>query len=424
MADVQFDISLKNNGSGTEGLTIFAPVMATSQKANKYAFSTPYAATYPTGTVFTILDDNGSSIVTLSSEITMAQVILLLNALNIGTFILAYNDSINGNVFHLLSVRNPQTFSIDNGNIYYVGTFTNVDTSGDYSSEKMLIKIIDSLNVLMANSFTSVRKSTDGGATYIDVALPGATATTAILYLGFSGGNVRGWVLAFDAGVNTSYTYRTNTTGSSWALMGTFLNYHMLAMVMLTLTDGFIIGINPSAQYYIYQTNDQGVSISQIQTITPASDYQIRFPIANAGFIFCLDAANFEVWRTTDTGATWLTTTLPARAYYGFSLDANNVYVGSDNGIIYYSSDGGVTFNPISTGATTPVRCIYAFDTNYIIISTDPYTIKRTFDGGITWTTETITGGGSGAFVSFMFDGLNQNFGIGNDNFNIAYTIT
>jgi photosystem II stability/assembly factor-like uncharacterized protein len=405
MADVQFDIHLKNAGTDTEGLTLFAPVNASAQKANKYSFTTPYSATYNSGTIFSLVDAVGTFSITIDSELTMAQVIDLLNALNIGTFLLAYNDSTNGNVFHFLSTRNPQTLSIDN-NDYTSGIFTQVATGLDPQAKDI---VFVNENIILIPADQHIQRSTDGGDSFTEISLPGIGATAECQQISFID-ELIGFVLTRDiaAAPRVTQVYKTIDAGASWTLIATHLSYYLSGIKMLDENNGFLYGRdeNGAFAWRVFSTNDGGLSFSTIQTIGDNNGF-FQFVNADYGFIF-LDNSGY-VLKTTDGGASW-SSKLVGSSRGGFALDQNNIYIAGSVGNVHYSSDNGLNYNNIGPSDIGDVQSVYAFSTSHIMIGRNGY-YYRTTNGGSSWDSTEITGAISGIMLNFysQYKGIAHN---------------
>jgi len=118
------------------------------------------------------------------------------------------------------------------------------------------------------------------------------------------------------------------------------------------------------------------------------------------------DAANpLEVAYSDDAGATWDNVEVGAtngEAATGpqslFALDYNNIWLVTDEGDVFFSDDGGVTW--ASQAATTasganPLNAVHFVSPNIGYAVGDADTIIYTTNGGGTWVAATATGGGA-----------------------------
>lgn len=117
------------------------------------------------------------------------------------------------------------------------------------------------------------------------------------------------------------------------------------------------------------------------------------------------DAANpLEIGYSDDAGATWTNVTVGATNNEGgtlaqclFALDVEHIWLCTDQGEIYFSSDGGLTWtsqNATTASGGNALNAIVFIDYNigYAVGAAD--TVVSTSDGGTNWAAATATGGG------------------------------
>lgn len=114
------------------------------------------------------------------------------------------------------------------------------------------------------------------------------------------------------------------------------------------------------------------------------------------------DAGNpMEIAYTDDGGATW--TQVDVGSTDGqfalgpdslFALDFNHIWVVTSTGGIYFSDNGGVTWESQGSGVVSNLWAIDMVNENvgYVVGASD--VVLKTTDGGDTWTATTATGGG------------------------------
>ena len=168
----------------------------------------------------------------------------------------------------------------------------------------------------------------------------------------------------------------------------------------------------------VYNTKNQGssytlISHKQLQggcfsymrfTNTTSLRFAINYKMAG-------NLAQYNIAKSTDTGNTWLNLNTgldPNNPLYSLFVDYNapTRIIVSDYTTIYYSVNGGVTFNPIYTTANTSGGCIVSaalFNGNAIYIGTSDGLLAST-DNGANFAIETHTGIPTGqAILSFCF---------------------
>lgn len=151
----------------------------------------------------------------------------------------------------------------------------------------------------------------------------------------------------------------------------------------------------------------------------------------------------FEIYRTTNGGTTWTrVTNIPAALGGEFGATGvayapmqtgigNSVWFATSEGRVYRSSDQGLTWSVSNTGlGDAPTGLAFSSATNGLAVLADGsgsgYTLRRTTDGGATWTSVTYTGQlhgvaidnvpGSTAYVSVGADGADAGSSYSFDN--------
>lgn len=115
-----------------------------------------------------------------------------------------------------------------------------------------------------------------------------------------------------------------------------------------------------------------------------------------------------------DDGATWTTVAIggaaanhsPLKGSSLFVLDQYNIWLGTQGGYIYKSTDGGETWTAVESGVITtdPWNAVHFSDKFYGVAVSDSDVIAVTADGGTTWTAVTATGGGADILSAFRID--------------------
>jgi len=174
----------------------------------------------------------------------------------------------------------------------------------------------------------------------------------------------------------------------------------------------------------IWKTTDGGVNWVQqgVGTIFNASSFPnvVHFWDANTGFTMGdPNSAEFEIYTTTDGGTTWVPVPGanipdPVAGEYGivnhFEVIGNTVWFDTNKGRVYKSIDQGATWTVSSTGIVVPAQgamdiIFYDANNGYARLyngTTGLNTVKRTSDGGATWTTGSITGNMFGSDMSYV----------------------
>lgn len=172
----------------------------------------------------------------------------------------------------------------------------------------------------------------------------------------------------------------------------------------------FACSINPAnnSEYYIacdmgelFHTTNFGLSYNQVHFTELIAGHNSKVCFTSSvGLLYSVSYANNMVvpMKSTDNGVTW--SPLPGNPDNNeetFSIDADynnpNRVIISYYGEIHFSNNGGTSFTQIHTAATAAGNVVAGvfFDGNNIYIGTNDGVLVST-NGGATWTTATITG--------------------------------
>lgn len=376
MADVQFDINLKNNSANSEGLTLFSPVESASQDSSKYSFSTPYVALYPALAVFTFIDGIETQQIVIDADKTMQEVIDLLNALGVGTWSVGYNDSTNGNVFILLSVREPVSLAIDN--VIYYGSWALSYSQFGASIFKDVWFLTS--NVILVSLFSNIMRSTDNGDSFTAMVNP---VPTALPYQFSFIDATNGWCAVQRSAPNRGYVYNTTDGGQTWNLIYTDLTYFFYGIWMWDSLNGLAVGATIAGGVAtVLITSNGGLSWTLVQSLSVNTGFpQIKFFDSLNGVI---TGVGSDFWTTVDGGATWVAVTNPTGSQV-FCLDMNKFYAVGNAGVVNWTPDGGNNWYDISPPlATENLLYAWAFNDQHIVV-TGTNQMHRTIDGGANW---------------------------------------
>lgn len=353
MADVQFDISLKNTGSGTEGLTLFAPVDLNSQRSNKYSLSTPYKTSYAANSLFTVVLSSGTiNYVSPNYDITPDELAAGLTAQGAGEWSVYQSDAVNGNVFYVLTASEIISFDVS-GIPMWVTKKTSSLGSG------LKIQMIDVL-IGYAISHTTLFKTTDAGENWVEV----------------------------------------NTT-----LSGT-----LTSMFFVNENIGWVV-----SQTILYKTIDGGENFST-QTTNGSGLFDIFFITENFGWIASINLGGpkYQMF-TTDGGVNWqddITGGLNRNCLSVYFLDSLRGWMVGQDGIIRRTTNGGSTWSNVTSAITTSINTVFFINENIGWLGTEVggnLRLMKSIDGGAVWSQQTSIPDISGAITDIFF--LNENIG-------------
>jgi len=325
-----------------------------------------------------------------------------------------------------------------------VGVFKSTNSAGTWSSASFgldapaLSLVVDQTapsNVYAAPSAGSgstggpsyfVKKSTNAGAAWLDLASPDMTAQVGVLAMD----PINSAILYASNGIGL---YKTTTAGASWVKTAFPYSCYGLTIDPVTTSILYAQAYDPMTTAYkgIYKSIDSGATWTAVNT--GLASLAVSWLVATPTAVFA--DAGVSVYRSTNGGANWTDlgvgngSTLayapsnPMVVYLGEvasgvaassnggatfgsvvavggtvnsivvdPTNPNNVFVGHSNGVAA-STNGGTSWNPASIGITALSINAMAMvpSAPMTVLAASGNTIYRTTDGGVTWTSRTVS---------------------------------
>ncbi|MFA7360297.1 MAG: choice-of-anchor J domain-containing protein [Candidatus Kapaibacterium sp.] len=222
-------------------------------------------------------------------------------------------------------------------------------------------------------------------------------------------GNTIRWVKYWDANnwyaVGLAGTFmKTSNAGTSWtwthlagAPVGTSGQTNALYYGhFFNANTGLVFGTGSSGLGNgIHRTTNAGTTwdSTNVTPFVTGIFYFASFVNGNLGYASCTSAP--YAYRTTNAGLTWEGLATTATASYDIhAFDSLNIIVATTLGNVKKSTDGGATWTTISTGASaTMYRMVFADANNGYIYggATGATGFRYTTNAGLNWTTPTNT---------------------------------
>lgn len=257
-------------------------------------------------------------------------------------------------------------------------------------------------------------KSTDGGTSWTEQTNSMTTDSDNLSSVSCSGN-----VVIITNGTTAEYQF-TNDGGTTWTLVTTpdeIIN----DVFVLSDTKIWMAANNGN----IYYSSDKGASITtQDDGVATAQNLNsIHFADSEKGY--AVGNSNAFV-TTTDGGTSWSAGTGPAAAVNLNIVRAvpnsDIVFVGSAAGVIYRSTDKGVTWATSLTGVTAfagGITDIAICECNRVLVagvdSDGKGTIRESIDGGNTYTTVTTPIVGAESINALTCCDVNTYYGVGDN---------
>ncbi len=188
-----------------------------------------------------------------------------------------------------------------------------------------------------------IKKSTDGGRTWFDVTPAG--------YYGSLWGNFfldenNGWVIGEGCNGTGQYFFKTTDGGRSWTSFYTNQGETGLTDLIMLDKDGLGYAVSSG---YLWQTGDGGRSW-RIISKTGGVDWQEEIAISGNSFLMpyaltCTGhGAGGGMRFSVDGGKTWRDHRLSNQMFGAFLLDSLRGWIAGKEPVVYYTSDGGLTW--------------------------------------------------------------------------------
>ncbi len=209
---------------------------------------------------------------------------------------------------------------------------------------------------LIAANNGLILRTVDGGATWNTVA---TGVTDDLLSLSFSGS------IGICGGLSQTIL-RTTDSGASWIVaVSGFFGGGYYGAHMLDTNTGYLAGENTIFQSIVGKTTDGGINWDY-------SAFYINGAEARLYDLYFFDAANgitaASVWdatgavsRTTNGGGSW-TSNIFGQAFFGMHFSGNTGYVVGLNGIIYKSTDSGLSWVSQNSGTNFSLYDVFLTD--------------------------------------------------------------
>lgn len=210
-----------------------------------------------------------------------------------------------------------------------------------------------------SNYIQEFTKTTNGGTTWTPYVISGYTGYGLSMICGVDGNNA--WIPAFNATSGGGVILRTSNGGTTWNAQTTATftapNGFPNVVHFWDANNGFCMGDPNDGYFEIYTTTDGGTTWNRVPSgniPTPASgEYGVTGFYSVIGSTIWFSTNKSHIFKSTDYGYTWTSTTTPATSGVQFSVKFRSL----NDGIIrmtespytaYVTHDGGTTWNPIT----------------------------------------------------------------------------
>ena len=220
----------------------------------------------------------------------------------------------------------------------------------------------------------TILKTTNGGTNWTEIYTP-ATGNN-ISALQFTDANT-GYAIA--SGSNDMYIKTTNA-GVNWTVVNPGVNSWITDLNFINAGTGVLI-----TNYKTYRTTNGGANWSYIDSVN-YSLMKLEFTNSLTGYISAYVNSSTRFRKTTNGGLNWslLSDSIPNTYVMSYKFfNANTGYAAGS--FLYGTTNGGLNWTQLGITGTT-VQTMHLFDANTILIGGVFGVLKKSTDGGFTFT--------------------------------------
>lgn len=238
------------------------------------------------------------------------------------------------------------------------------------TSSSFLALHFPSSNTGFAVGNNQIRKSVDAGVTWTSQTFPVSTMYGAVHFRDEQHGLVSG---------NSGTILVTSDGGTNWTSATTNTGFSLWGICHLNSTNAVAVGEYGT----IIRSTDGGLNWSGITSGTTSSFWAVNFYDDQNG----IAVGNGIIYNTSDGGVSWTSRGLSGSpdlrgVWY---LEANTAIAVGSNGIAYKTTDNGVSWVAKPTGTPNSLYAIHFLNSSLGVASGNSGTILITTDGGESW---------------------------------------
>ncbi len=224
----------------------------------------------------------------------------------------------------------------------------------------------------ISNTTRDLRKTTNGGGTWLPVSLPLTPALNEIQFINSSTGFICG---------NGNTFFKTTNSGTNWILDNTISNdgFAFNSVYFDNIGNGYLVGTYGT----VFKSKDTG---NNWTPNAPSGTFEslsiVNFTGLSTGYI-----SGYSLYKTSNGGSNWVSLNTTFSDIDGMQfLDDNTGYIQSFLNL-YKSQDGGLSWNVLAVPNDTVVKFQFVdVNTGFIMNSYGPKALIKTTNGGDSWT--------------------------------------
>ncbi len=234
----------------------------------------------------------------------------------------------------------PEAIPICTGNSYS----WNAQASGT-SNTLLSVSAVSSDVAWTAGLGPTIKRTTDGGATWIDATGAGISGDAYVVY------GVDAMTAFCSSTPGSTFIYKTSDGGTTWsavyALPGGFIN----GIEMVSATDGYAVGDPVGGKWTVLKTTDSGLTWARIATepTQAGAEYGWSGSFRILGSRMWFGTNSSHVYYSSNSGLTWTFTNTPG-IVNSYAIQFNTSLLGLAGGeVMNKTTNGGISYT--STGS-------------------------------------------------------------------------
>ncbi len=284
------------------------------------------------------------------------------------------------------------------------------------------VHFVDAQTGWMVSNYGEIRKTTDGGATWViqhDINFE----LTDIFFVN----NQIGWAVGISvSSVNPQAPIlKTTDGGTTWTSQSTSVAHRLWSVYFVGDQVGWAVGINSDLKDIILKTSDGGLTwnVQKTESSTNETYNSVHFVDAQTGWVVGWNSGNPDIiLKTTDGGASWnsQTTSTNSGLQSVYFIDTQTGWAVGGSKIIK-TTNGGTTWTEQSSGTSNSLESIRFINSQEgWAVGSSSYgelgTIIKTTNGGATWIKQNSgTSHSSNAYLNDVyFVNSNTGWAVGN----------
>ena len=263
------------------------------------------------------------------------------------------------------------------------------------------ISAVDNNVAWISGDGGAVLRTTNGGTNWTNVG--GGTLGTGVI------GNIFAWDANFALCTTTptaSFVYRTTDGGVTWTQVFTQTGGFIASIWMFTSNDGFMVGDPVGGRWSLWKTTNGGATWDStgLYLAQNGTEYSWISSIYVNGSNIYFGTNNSRIYYSSNMGASWTAQTMPLTDSYGiwFNSPTRGIVSGGPQGLVS-TTNGGTNWNPLASLGTGYIFSVIGYQNGWYY--TRETRLFKSTDDGATWDTAYVAAAGTYYMLSSARNG-------------------